>query len=127
MISANGGLPAHRYTPQVTQRWPRGSEPASAARLRLSVSHASGRVASMAGASTVQCIAVSRANQYARGSLMWWVEYLKQSPSASGVAGFSSGVNVWTLSVVPVAFHCATTMCVGGMLVSPREYLVVCQ
>ena len=29
MISANGGLPAHRYTPQVTQRWPGGSEPAS--------------------------------------------------------------------------------------------------
>ena len=29
MIPANGGLPAHRYTPQVTQRWPRGSEPAS--------------------------------------------------------------------------------------------------
>ena len=29
MISANGGLPAHRYTPQMTQRWPRGSEPAS--------------------------------------------------------------------------------------------------
>ena len=29
MISANGGLPAHRYTPQVTPRWPRGSGPAS--------------------------------------------------------------------------------------------------
>ena len=29
MISANGGLPAHRYTPQVTEGWPRGSEPAS--------------------------------------------------------------------------------------------------
>ena len=29
MISANGGLPAHSYTPQVTQRWSRGSEPAS--------------------------------------------------------------------------------------------------
>ena len=29
MISANGGLPAHRYTPQVTPRWPQGSEPAS--------------------------------------------------------------------------------------------------
>ena len=29
MISANGGLPAHRYTFQVTPRWPRGSEPAS--------------------------------------------------------------------------------------------------
>ena len=29
MISANGGLSAHRYTPQVTQRWPRGSKPAS--------------------------------------------------------------------------------------------------
>ena len=29
MISANGGLPAHRYTPQVTPRWPRVSEPAS--------------------------------------------------------------------------------------------------
>ena len=28
-MSANGGLPAHRYTPQVTPRWPRGSEPAS--------------------------------------------------------------------------------------------------
>ena len=30
MISANGGLPAHRYTPLVTQGWPWGSEPASA-------------------------------------------------------------------------------------------------
>ena len=29
MISANGGLPAHRYTPQVTQLWPWGSETAS--------------------------------------------------------------------------------------------------
>ena len=29
MISANGGLPAQRYTPQVTQRWRRGSELAS--------------------------------------------------------------------------------------------------
>ena len=29
MISANGGLPAPRYTPQVTPRWPQGSEPAS--------------------------------------------------------------------------------------------------
>ena len=29
MISANGGLPAHRYTPQVSQRWPRGSKPTS--------------------------------------------------------------------------------------------------
>ena len=29
MISANGGLPAHRYTPQVTQGWPQGSEQAS--------------------------------------------------------------------------------------------------
>ena len=28
-MSAHGGWPAHRYTPQVTQRWPRGSEPAS--------------------------------------------------------------------------------------------------
>ena len=35
MISANGGLPAHRYTPQVTQRWPRGSEPASPTGLHL--------------------------------------------------------------------------------------------
>ena len=32
MISANGGLPAHRYTPQVTPRWPQGSEPASVER-----------------------------------------------------------------------------------------------
>ena len=31
MISANGGLPAHRYTPQVTPRWAQGSEPASEA------------------------------------------------------------------------------------------------
>ena len=29
MISANGALPAHRYTPQVTPRCCRGSEPAS--------------------------------------------------------------------------------------------------
>ena len=34
MISANGGLPAHTYTPQVTPRWPRGSEPPSARRKR---------------------------------------------------------------------------------------------
>ena len=33
MISANGGLPAHRYTPQVTPRLPRGSEPASRVRV----------------------------------------------------------------------------------------------
>ena len=33
MISANGGLPANRYTPQVTQRWTRGSELASVRRL----------------------------------------------------------------------------------------------
>ena len=32
MISANGGLPAHRYTHQVTPRWPPGSEPASQVR-----------------------------------------------------------------------------------------------
>ena len=32
----------------------------------------------------------------------------KRSLSASGVAGFAAGVNVWTLSVVPVAFHRAT-------------------
>ena len=37
MISANGGLPAHRYTPQVTPRWPRGSEPASKPEGRLAV------------------------------------------------------------------------------------------
>ena len=37
MISANGGFPAHRYTPQVTQRWPRGSEPASMKCLMLSL------------------------------------------------------------------------------------------
>ena len=35
MISANGGLPAHRYTPQVTPRWPRGSEPASVSNIIL--------------------------------------------------------------------------------------------
>ena len=29
MIPANGSLPAHRYTPQATQRGPRGSKPAS--------------------------------------------------------------------------------------------------
>ena len=38
MISANGGLPAHRYTPQVTPRWPRGSEPASLAGHHISQS-----------------------------------------------------------------------------------------
>ena len=35
MISANGGLPAHRYTTQVTPRLPRGSEPASLVRRGL--------------------------------------------------------------------------------------------
>ena len=39
MISANGGLPAHRYTPQVTPRWPRGSEPASSAVLHHMPDH----------------------------------------------------------------------------------------
>ena len=34
MISANGGLPAHRYTPQVTPRWPQGFEPDSVAAWR---------------------------------------------------------------------------------------------
>ena len=36
------------------------------------------------------------------------VEWLKRPPSANGVAVFVSGVNVWTLSVVPMALHCAT-------------------
>ena len=74
----------------------------------MSVSHVSGCVVSVAGASTGQCIAVLRANQCSLGWLVWLVEWSKRSPSASGVAGFASGVNVWTLSVVPVAFHCAT-------------------
>ena len=47
-------------------------------------------------------------NQCALGWLVGWVEWLKRSPSASGVAGFASVLNQWTLSVVPVAFHCAT-------------------
>ena len=74
----------------------------------MSVSHVAGSVVSVARASTVQCIAVLRANQCARGCLLWWVECLERSPNASGVAVFVSGVNVWTLSVVPVVFHCAT-------------------
>ena len=74
----------------------------------MSVSHVSGSVVSVAGASTVQCIAVLRANQCARRWLVWRVECLKRSPSASGVTVFISGVSVWTLSVVPVAFHCPT-------------------
>ena len=37
MITANGGLLAHGYTPQVTQRWPRGSEPASGGVLMVRV------------------------------------------------------------------------------------------
>ena len=40
MISANGGLPAHRYTPQVTPRWPRGSKPASASSPHYHEGHA---------------------------------------------------------------------------------------
>ena len=39
MISATGGLPAHRHTPQVTPRWPRGSEPASVDPTRLCAAH----------------------------------------------------------------------------------------
>ena len=79
-----------------------------AGRVRVSVSHVAGSVVSVAGVSTVQCIAVLRANQCTRGWLVWWVACFKRSRSASGVAVFVSGVNVWTLSVVPVAFHCAT-------------------
>ena len=79
-----------------------------AARWRVTVSHVLGSLVSVAGASTVQCIPVLRANQCARGWLVWWLECLKRSPNAGGVAGFASGVNVWTLSVVPVEFHCAT-------------------
>ena len=74
----------------------------------MSVSHVSGSVVSVAGASTVECIAVLRANQCVLGWLVCCMEWLKRSPSASGVAGFASGVNLWTLFVVLVAFHCAT-------------------
>ena len=74
----------------------------------MRLSHVAGSVESVVGACPVQCIAVLRANQCARGWSVWWVEWLKQSPSANGVAVLASGVNVWTLSVVPVAFHCAT-------------------
>ena len=98
-----------------------------AARLRVSVSHVSGSVVSVAGASTVQCIAILRANRCARGWLVWCVECLKRSPSASGVAGFASSVNVWTLSVVPVAFHCATQQVCWCILMSPWGYLGACK
>ena len=74
----------------------------------MRVSHVVGSVVSVVEASAIQCIAVLRANQCARGWSVWWVEWLKRSPSASGVAVLASGVNVWTLFVVPLAFHCAT-------------------
>ena len=79
-----------------------------AAGLRVSVTNVSGSVVSVAGASTVQCIAVLRATQCAWGWLPWLMECLERSPSASGVAVFVSGVKVWTLCVVPMAFHRAT-------------------
>ena len=74
----------------------------------MSVNNVVGSVVSLFGASTVKCIAVLRANQCTRGWSVWWVEWLKRSPSSSGVAVVVSGVNVWTLSVVPVAFYCGT-------------------
>ena len=74
----------------------------------MSVSHVLGSVVFLAGASTVQCIAVLRASQCAEGWLVWWMEWLKRSLSASGVAGFAAGVNDRILFVVPVAFQRAT-------------------
>ena len=74
----------------------------------MSLSHVVGSVVSVVGASTVQCIAVLRANQCATGWPVWLVKWLKRSPSASGVAVVVSRLNVWTLSIVPVAFLCAT-------------------
>ena len=56
--------------------------------------------------SSVNCLLLCFSS--ARGWFLWWVECLKRSLSAGGVAVFVSGVNMWTLSVVPVAFHCAT-------------------
>ena len=93
----------------------------------MSVSHVAGSEVSVAGASTVRCIAVLRANQCARGWLVWLVECLKRSPSATGVAVFVFGVNVWTLSVVPVAFLVLPTRCVGVTLVSPWGHLGACK
>ena len=49
MISANGGLPAQEYTPEVTPRWPRGSEPAD----RGSTSEGRGAIADDGGADPV--------------------------------------------------------------------------
>ena len=74
----------------------------------MSVSHVAGSVESVVGSPTVQCITVLRANQYASRWSVWWVEWLKRSPSASGAAVPVSGVNVFTLSVLCVACHCAT-------------------
>ena len=74
----------------------------------MSVSHVAGSALYVIGASTVQCLAVLRSNQCAKGRLVYWVEWLKGSSSASGVAVLVSAVNVWTLSVVPVAFNYAT-------------------
>ena len=62
----------------------------------------------MAGASTVRCIAVLSASLYARGRLVWWAEWQKGSPSASGVAVRVCGVYVCILVVLLFPFHCAT-------------------
>ena len=90
----------------------------------MRLGHVAGSVVSVVGASTVQCVAVLRAKQCARGWSVSWVEWLKRSPSASGVVVLASGANVWTPIVVPVAFHCAThkvcwwhvSVTVGGVL-----------
>ena len=67
-----------------------------------------GSVVSVAGASTVHCMAVLSASQCARGWLVWWVECLKRSPSASGIALHVSGVFACTLVAVPFPSHRAT-------------------
>ena len=73
-----------------------------------SVGHVVGSVVLVAGASTVQCLAVLSASQCARGSLVCWTECLQHCPSASGVAARVSGVYVCTLVAVPFASKCAT-------------------
>ena len=67
MISANGGLPAHRYTPQVTPRWPRWSEPASTRTECLT--DRSPRGGAQAVLTTQGCKAAPRSSARRRGTL----------------------------------------------------------
>ena len=117
MISANGGLPAHRYTPQVTQRWRRGSEPASPDLVWLGHLHGTGCLSARAVGTGFPTVV----RRLCLGAVCGWVWVLLTPGVLAGVLGGC----VWARFVVLFLFCRLFVVFVVGLRFPPAYGMCV--